>query len=116
EIRKDNWNKVKLGEIYKITSGGTPSKSKSEYYRDGTIPWVRTADLKEKYLTHVDGRITERALEETSVKLFPKGTVLIAMYGATIGACSILNIDAATNQACAAFLPSKEVDNSFLYY
>lgn len=116
EIKKENWKKVKLGNLYKITSGGTPLKSKSEYYRQGTIPWVRTGDLKDKFITDVDGRITEIAIKETSAKLFPKGTVLLAMYGATIGACSILSIDAATNQACAAFLPNHEVDSSYLYY
>jgi len=110
------WEKVKLGDIYSITSGGTPSKARPEYYVNGTIPWVRTGDLKDKYITHVDGSITDLGLKNSSAKLFPKGTVLIAMYGATIGACSILSIEAATNQACAAFLPNDRVDSSYLYY
>ena len=107
---------VKLGDIFRISSGGTPSKSKPEYYVNGTVQWVRTGDLKDKYITQVDGLITEEALRKSSAKLFPINTVLVAMYGATIGACSILSIEAATNQACAAFLPNKEVDSSYLYY
>jgi type I restriction enzyme S subunit len=110
------WEKVKLGDIFKITSGGTPLKSKPEYYKNGTIPWVRTGDLKEKYITNVEGLITEEALKNSSAKLFPANTVLIAMYGATIGACSILYREAATNQACAAFLPKQIVESSYLYY
>ncbi|GBG08905.1 hypothetical protein PAT3040_03518 [Paenibacillus agaridevorans] len=105
-----------LGEKFKISSGGTPSTSKLEYYKNGTINWVRTGDLKSKYITQVDGLITEEALKKSSAKLFPVDTVLIAMYGATIGACSILSIEAATNQACAAFLPNKDVDSSYLYF
>lgn len=110
------WEKVRLGEIFKISSGGTPSKNKTEYYNNGNIPWVRTGDLKQKYINSVDGYITEEGLKNSSAKIFPRNTVLIAMYGATIGACSILNIEASTNQACAAFLPSNNIDSSYLYY
>lgn len=110
------WEMVRLGDLFKITSGGTPAKNRSEYYERGTVQWVRTGDLKDKYIKQVDGLITEAALKGSSAKLFPAGTVLLAMYGATIGACSILAIEAATNQACAAFLPSPRIDNSYLYY
>lgn len=107
---------VKLGEVFKITSGGTPEKKKIEYYQDGTIPWVKTGDLKEMYVTDKVECITELGLKNSSAKLFPKGTVLIAMYGATIGACSILSFEATTNQACAAFLPNDELLPEYLYY
>jgi len=107
---------VRLGDIFKITSGGTPSKSRPEYYEGGNIQWVRTGDLKGKFITSVSELITEDALENSSAKLFPINTVLVAMYGATIGACSILAVEAATNQACAAFLPNKKVTSSYLYY
>lgn len=106
----------KLGEIFKITSGGTPSKSNNEFYENGTIPWIKTGDLKEKNLLKSSEFITELAVEKSSAKLFPKNTVLIAMYGATIGATSILKIEATTNQACCAFLPSEEIIADFLYY
>lgn len=110
------WEMVKLGDLFKITSGGTPLTSRPEYYENGIIYWVRTGDLKEKYITKVEGLITEDGLHNSSAKIFPINTVLIAMYGATIGACSILAMEAATNQACAAFLPNERVCSSFLYY
>ncbi|ANB59387.1 restriction endonuclease subunit S [Anoxybacteroides amylolyticum] len=107
---------VKLGSLFNITSGGTPSRKNKDYYENGDIPWVKTGDLKNMYLSDVDEYITQQALNESSAKLFPKGTVLIAMYGATIGNCSILSIDAATNQACAAFKPNNKIIPEFLYY
>ena len=106
----------KLGEIYKVTSGGTPSRDKSDYYENGTIPWVKTGDLKVKDLFNIGECITELGLQNSSAKIFPKDTVLIAMYGATIGACSILRVPACSNQACAAFLPNEKVIPEFLYF
>ncbi|HIF9357923.1 TPA: restriction endonuclease subunit S [Photobacterium damselae] len=111
-----SWPLVKLGDIFKVTSGGTPSRKKSEYYEGGDIPWVKTGDLHNKYIHSASEFITQEGLEGSSARLYPKDTVLVAMYGATIGACSILNIKAATNQACAAFTPNKNVDPVFLYY
>mgnify|MGYP004532139961 CR=1 len=106
---------AKLGELYKITSGGTPSRTHSEYYEDGTIPWVKTGDLKDKYLFETDEKISQLGLENSSARIYLKNTVLLAMYGATIGATSILEIDAATNQACAAFSPREDVLPEYLY-
>jgi type I restriction enzyme S subunit len=110
------WDKVKIGDIFQVTSGGTPSRDKPEYYVGGTIPWVKTGDLKGKFANHPDEYITTEALKNSSAKIFPKDTVLLAMYGATIGACSILPFEAATNQACGALLPSTKCDVNFLYY
>ena len=106
----------RLGELVKITSGGTPNRSNPDYYKGGSIPWVRTGDLKAKYIFQTPKHITKLGLEKSSAKLFPANTVLVALYGATIGATSILNIEASTNQACAALLPSEKVDHEFLYY
>ncbi len=106
---------AKLGTLYPITSGGTPSRKHSEYYDGGTIPWVKTGDLKEKYLLQVEEKITEAGLSNSSAKIYPPDTVLLAMYGATIGATSILKIDAATNQACAAFIKRDDVLPEYLY-
>lgn len=106
----------KLGNIVTITSGGTPLTSINEYYSNGTIPWVKTGDLKVRHLTNVPDKITQLGLENSSAKLFPINTVLVAMYGATIGACSILKTEAATNQACAALLPNEEINHEFLYF
>lgn len=108
--------RVRLGEVFQISSGGTPSKQKTEYYLGGSIPWVKTGDLKDKFVSEDIERITKDGLDNSSAKLFPKNTVLIAMYGATIGACSILPFEASTNQACAAFLPNDAFNPEFLFY
>ena len=81
---------ARLGDIFTVSSGGTPNKKETSFYDNGTIPWVKTGDLKEKYVPEGIECITEAGLNNSSAKLFPKDTVLIAMYGATIGACSIL--------------------------
>lgn len=107
---------VKLGDLFKVTSGGTPSRRKPEYYEDGTIPWIKTGDLHNKYVTSASEFITQEGLDGSSTRMYPRGTVLVAMYGATIGACSIIDIEACTNQACAAFTPNEKVDVNFLYY
>lgn len=107
--------KVRLGDIFEIGSGGTPPKSHPEYY-GGDIPWVKTGDLKDEYLFSVKDYISKEGLNNSSAKMYQPGTVLIAMYGATIGATSILQFDACTNQACAAFKPCKDVIPEYLYY
>lgn len=111
-----NAKRYKLGELFKIKSGGTPNRQVNEYFEKGLTPWVKTGDLKVKNLFTSEEFITDAGLRNSSAKLFPKNTVLIAMYGATIGACSILKIDAATNQACAALLPNENIDVDYLYY
>lgn len=111
-----NWPTVKLGDLFKVTSGGTPSRSIPEYYENGDIPWIKTGDLHNRYVEHASEYISSAGLNASSTRLYPAGTVLVAMYGATIGACSILKIPACTNQACAAFTPNEEVDTDYLYY
>lgn len=106
----------KLGNLYKISSGGTPLKSNREYYEGGTIKWVKTGDLKQQYLYDSEDCITEVGLSKSSARMYEENTVLIAMYGATIGATSILKIPACTNQACAAFPPINSVIPEYLYY
>lgn len=107
--------KVKLGDIFEISSGGTPSKSCPEYY-GGDVPWVKTGDLKSEYIYGVADFITEDGLRNSSAKMYEEDTVLMAMYGATIGATSILKISACTNQACAAFRRNDKVIPEYLYY
>jgi len=107
---------VPIGDVFTVSSGGTPNRKKDEYFNGGHIPWVKTGELKGKFANTPSEFITQLGLEGSSAKLFPPKTVLLAMYGATIGACSILGFEAATNQACAAILPSDECDESYLYY
>ncbi len=98
------WEVRSLGSIYDTTSGGTPSRTESGYYT-GEIPWVKTGELNNRFIHSTEESITEVALESSSAKLFPAGTVIIALYGATIGELAILGCAAATNQACAALFP-----------
>ena len=96
-----SWVWTTLGEIGNWQSGATPSRLRKDYY-GGNIPWLKTGDLNDGYISVIPEYITETALKETSVKLNPKDSVLIAMYGATIGKVGILSFPATTNQACCA--------------
>ena len=108
------WMWTTLGEIGNWQSGATPSRMQKEYY-EGTIPWLKTGDLNDGLITEIPEKITEKALEETSVRLNPSGSVLIAMYGATIGKVGILTYPATTNQACCACIDYK-INQMFLFY
>lgn len=70
----------KIGEVFQVTSGGTPSRKKAEYFMNGTIPWVKTGDLKGKYVNTPEEKITPLGIQNSSAKIFPKNTVLLAMY------------------------------------
>jgi len=112
----DDWKIKKIKDVCDTTSGGTPSRSKLEYYESGTIPWIKTGELNQKYIFDTEEKITEIAIQQSSAKLIPKNSVLIAMYGATIGKTSITKIEAATNQACCAMISKGEIEPEFLYY
>ncbi|MGM5787319.1 restriction endonuclease subunit S [Streptococcus suis] len=112
----DSWEWVRLGNIGCWGSGATPSKSNLKYYEPQAVPWLLTGDLTDGYITHIPNKISELALEKTSVKLNPTGSVLIAMYGATIGKLGILTFPATTNQACCACNTLFHVEKLFLFY
>jgi type I restriction enzyme S subunit len=99
------WEVTTFGELYNTGSGGTPSRARPEYFESGTIDWVKSQELLDGFVLSTEEHITERALKESSAKLFPANAVLIALYGATIGKLAILSRAAATNQACCAVLP-----------
>ena len=109
-----NWSWTTLGKIGKWQSGSTPNRLNKDYY-NGNIPWLKTGDLNNGYITHIPESITEKALNETSVKLNPTGSVLIAMYGATTGKIGILTFPATTNQACCACEVFNGIDKEFLF-
>lgn len=111
----ESWTWVRVGTIGSWSSGATPPRTQSEYY-GGNIPWLKTGDLNDGYVWDVPETITEMALEKTSVKLNPIGSVLMAMYGATIGRLGILQIEATTNQACCACIPYIGMCNKYLFY
>jgi type I restriction enzyme S subunit len=111
------WRKVKLGEIAKVETGGTPSRRNPKYFKGGKIPWLKTQELNDSYIYDSEEKITEEALMHSNAKLFPVNTVLIAMYGATVGKLGYLKMECSTNQAFAALLPNPEVyDSKFLFY
>ena len=111
----DTWKWVRLGEIGDWGSGATPSRTNTEYY-GGDIPWLKTGDLTDGYIYDVPEYITRLALERTSVRLNPKGSILIAMYGATIGKLGILTKAMTTNQACCACIVFPSIYNLYLFY
>ena len=111
----ESWAWVRLGNIGDWGSGATPSRTHPEYY-DGSIPWLKTGDLTDSYITDIPEGISQLALEKTSVRLNESGSVLMAMYGATIGKLGILTYSATTNQACCACKPVYGVETLFLFY
>ena len=110
----DRIPKTKLGELFDISSGGTPARRKSEYWDDGRIPWVKISDMKSRYVTETEEFITELGLENSSAKLYKAGTFLISIF-ATLGEVSILDIDATTNQAIAGMVPKGDIDVEYTY-
>lgn len=110
-----NWKWTRLNDIGLWSAGATPSRRNMSYY-SGCIPWVKTGELNNGVLKQTEEHISELALKECSVRLNPIGSVLIAMYGATIGKVSILDIEATTNQACCACIPYMGVHNKYLFY
>ncbi|MDE1333870.1 restriction endonuclease subunit S [Vibrio aestuarianus] len=109
------WFETTLGDVATWSSGGTPSRKNKDYY-NGNIPWIKTGDLGVQYLEQASEYISDEGLKNSSAKLFPKNTVAIAMYGATIGKTSILNFEATTNQACGVAIPNASLSTVFLYY
>lgn len=101
---------VHLSDFCRTGSGGTPSRSKLErYYEGGTIPWIKSGELRESIINHAEEFVTVAALKESSIKLVPAGAILLAMYGATVGRLGILGIEATTNQAVCHIVPDPKV-------
>lgn len=107
---------VKLGDVCNTTSGGTPLKSKTEYYVPNEIPWINSGELKVRNIKKAEKYISQEGLKNSSAKLIPAKSVLVAMYGATAGQVSILDFEATTNQAICSILPNNKVDPTYLYY
>lgn len=110
-----NWCWTTFDEIAKWGSGGTPSRNNPEYYT-GSIPWVKTGELDDDYVYDTEEHISESALRKSAAKKYPVNTVVIAMYGATIGKVGIMGLEAATNQACANGVCRNNVYFKYLFY
>lgn len=111
-----SWKKEELGKICKTSSGGTPSRKYPEYYENGEIPWVKSGELENNTIISAEECISRDGLENSNAKIFPPGTLLIALYGATIGKLAFLGIEAATNQAVCGIFENEKVTLKYLYY
>lgn len=109
------WKVGKLGDYVKTTSGGTPSRNNDDYYFHGHINWVKSKELSNGYIFETEEMITDCAIKNSSAKLLPNHSVLIAMYGATVGKFGIISKQMACNQAICALLPNCQVPYSILY-
>lgn len=109
---------MRIGDVFEIKTGSTPSRKENKYWDNGTIPWVKTTELKEVVINNTEEYITEEGFNKSSVNLLPKNTILIAMYGQgkTRGMTGKLGIEATTNQACAAILPNSQENMDFIWY
>lgn len=111
----ESWEWMRVGYVGSWSAGATPSRQHPEYY-EGEIPWLKTGDLNDGYITDIPEFVGQLALEKTSLRLNPIGSVLMAMYGATIGKLGILKIEATTNQACCACIPYSCIENKYLFF
>ncbi|NCS98830.1 hypothetical protein GW764_01450 [Candidatus Parcubacteria bacterium] len=114
-INEKNEKWVRLGDVCVTSSGGTPLKSKREYYENGTIPWLTSGEVRQGHVSTSKQFITKQALEDSSAKVFPRNTILIAMYGATAGQVGLLDFESSTNQAICGVLPNDKFYPEFLY-
>lgn len=113
----EHWEVMKTSHIFHhIGSGTTPKSGREDYYSEDGIPFLQTGDLNDGFINETSKHITEKALRDTNLKLYPKGSLVVAMYGATIGKLGILNIDTTVNQACCVLPTSDRVGNKFAMY
>ena len=113
----EHWSVWKVSHGFKNIGSGTTPKSDNLAFYEGDIPWITTSELRESLIEDTAQKVTQEALKNYSaLKVYPKGSIAIAMYGATIGRLGILGIDAAVNQACYVFSESKIFDLPFFYY
>ena len=105
------WVREKIGLHYNTCSGGTPSRKHEEYYTEGTIPWVKTGEIKDGIIIHTDECITEAGVKGSSAKLLPQGSVVMAMYGVNIGMLAYLDSEMTCNQACCVFNDKNEINS-----
>jgi len=113
---KSTYSMVKIGDAFVTSSGGTPKSTVREYYLNGSIPWLKSGEVVNGFIYNTEEMITEQGLKNSSAKLFPINTVVIAMYGATVGQVGVLKIQSTTNQAICGILPNDKVKPEYLYY
>lgn len=119
QIHTSKYNKLKVKDICKLSSGGTPSRTNPSYYQ-GDIPWIKTGEVVNEVIVDTEEHISKEAVKNSSARLYPKGSLIIAMYGQgdTRGRTAKLGIDATTNQACAVMynIDNSIIDTDYLWY
>lgn len=117
-ISDDSWEEKTIGDCCKLGSGGTPSKSHPEYYDNGDIPWLKTGEIDWNDIYEVEEKITQEGVKNSSAKIYPVESVVIAMYGmgVTRGKAGILKIPTTTNQAVCVLQPDTALFNRYLFY
>lgn len=111
------WKRSKLSTYYNTCSGGTPSRSKSEFYENGVFPWVKTGEIKDSIIIDTEEHITQEAIDHSSAKLLPAKSVVMAMYGVNIGMLSYLDSIMSCNQACCVFSDKRNFSSKhYLFY
>ena len=105
-----------IGSLFETTSGGTPSRSKSSYFDGGNIPWLTSSEVGQGIINKTESFITEDGLKNSSAKWVPANSVVVAMYGATVGKVGLLEIPCTTNQAVCSILPIDSIIPMFLLY
>jgi type I restriction enzyme S subunit len=109
------WKNCRIEDFCTTASGGTPLTTRRDYYEGGHIPWLRSGEVAQGRVRHAEISITQAGLDNSSAKLFKKGTILVAMYGATAGEVGVLEFESATNQAVCGVTPGPSVDGEFLF-
>ena len=112
----EGWEVKQLKDFAKTGSGGTPLSTVKTYYENGTIPWINSGEVNEPFIVKAEKFITEEGLSNSSAKIFKKGTILMAMYGATAGKVSLMDIEACTNQAICAINTNEEFYRIYIKY
>ena len=113
----EEWKCIKLAWLYpNMGSGTTPDTNNLNYYSENGTNWLQTGDLNDGMIIKTSKHITDLAIRERGLKIYPSGSVVIAMYGATIGKVGLLNIDTTTNQACCVLPMSEDMNNRFSFY
>jgi len=115
ELFNNDDRTIILGDIIETTSGGTPSRKNMAFYTNGNYCWVKSKELQSSFIIDTEEKITDDAINNSAAKLLPKNSVLIAMYGATVGAYGIISKDMTCNQAICALLPNENYPYSYLF-
>ena len=110
------WTSAKIKDVAHTYSGGTPTSTNSKYYDGGNIPWINSGELNNPIITSTTNYITEEGLNNSSAKLYPQDTVLVALYGATAGKVSLLSFEACSNQAVCGVIPQNKIMTTYIRY